>query len=79
MSNFHTVSVPFQTWGNRQVITRRAIEAQPWIAEFVAAFPKCFEADFLNDVMIFYPEGDAPCPNSLPPRCSANIAVNPTT
>jgi len=54
---FETVEVPFQTWGSHQVITDKQIAEQPWLAEFIKSYPKCFEYDHLKSVWFFYSRG----------------------
>jgi hypothetical protein len=55
-----SVEVPFMLWGNRQVLTRQQMENESWIKEFVNRFPRCFEWHPLVDIVVFYPDGDAP-------------------
>jgi hypothetical protein len=45
--------IPFQTWGNWQVLTEKQIKEMPWLLEFIKAFPNCFEYDFMNSIWVF--------------------------
>jgi hypothetical protein len=58
--NDYTVEIPFQTLGNRRVLTRQQVEEMPWLLDFIKRFPKCFEYAWPNDYFVFYPDGDAP-------------------
>lgn len=58
--NFISAEVPFFTIGNRQCLTAKQIVEDPYLADFVKSFPACFEQDHLRDIVIFYPDGDAP-------------------
>ncbi len=60
MPKFETVAVPFKMMGNRQVLTGLQMVQEPWLADFVKAFPACFEFAVDRDVAIYYPNGDAP-------------------
>jgi hypothetical protein len=63
MSKYISEAVPFEIWGNRQVLTRLRVAEMPWLLDFIKQFPACFEFDWLRDAWLFYPEGDAPsCP-----------------
>ena len=57
-----TVEVPFERFGNRQVLTRHILEECPWVVEFILQFPKCFEHDPFRCLWVFWPEGDSPFP-----------------
>lgn len=56
MNAYVNEAVPFKTWGNRQVLTRKQVVEMPWLKEFIAQFPKCFEYDFSMDLYVFDPE-----------------------
>ena len=60
MSAFENVSIPFVTMGNRQVLTGMQLVEHPWLREFVDRFPNCFAPDNYRDILVFYPDGDAP-------------------
>ena len=60
MSQFENVAIPFKMWGNRQILTGLQMVQYPWIADFVKRFPACFEQCTYRDIVIFYPDGDAP-------------------
>ena len=62
MTKFETVEVPFQTVGNRQVISTLQCVRDDWIMQFVEGFPSCFEYDPAADVYVYYPDGDSPVP-----------------
>lgn len=62
--SYETVEVPFQTWGNRQVLTAKQAVEQPWIRSFIERWPACFEYDARFDAWLFYPDGDAPPPRT---------------
>ena len=55
MSRACTVKVPFQTIGNRQVLTMQQLQEQPWLAEFVQRFQNCFRWDDIGNWMIYEP------------------------
>lgn len=60
MSEYQTAEIPFMKLGNRQVLTGLQMVEFPWLRDFVEQFPNCFEADPWMDLLIYYPEGDAP-------------------
>lgn len=55
-----TFEIPFITIGNRQCLTGIQMTEEPAIADFVNRFSKCFARSFRQDVVWFYPDGDAP-------------------
>lgn len=57
---FENAAVPFYAMGNKQVLFEEQLQNQPWLRDFVKAFPRCFEYDVHGYMWIFYPEGDAP-------------------
>jgi len=59
---FTTAEVPFITDGNRQILTGTQLVEEPWLADFVKAFPHCFEHEINRDYLVYYPDGDAPHP-----------------
>lgn len=56
---FETFAIPFETRGNRQVLTDMQLAEMPFLMDFISSFPRCFERDYLFQWWIFYPEGDA--------------------
>lgn len=60
MSKYETVAIPFSNICGRQCLTGMQLAQEPWLREFVDRFPHCFAAAPDMDIMIFYPEGDAP-------------------
>lgn len=72
MPKFETVDVPFHTFGNRQVLTGLQLVQEPWLKEFVDQFPHCFEAECNRDILIFYPDGDAPNGGMNGPATASN-------
>jgi hypothetical protein len=60
MSDYETIEIPFIELGNRQALTGLQLMELPWLRDFVDRFPNCFEAIPYMDVLIYYPEGDAP-------------------
>ena len=62
MSNYKTAAVPFVMHGNRQILTREQLENEPYLADFIASFPVCFEHDPMLCVFYFWPEGNSPAP-----------------
>lgn len=60
MTEFQTLEVPFETVGNRRVITDLAIAEMPWLIDFIKQFPLCFERSAVACYWIFYSDGDAP-------------------
>lgn len=60
MAQYENVAVPFKLLGNRQILTHQQLVQEPWIMDFVARFPTCFEYRMDTDILVFWPEGDAP-------------------
>lgn len=60
VAKFETAEIPFQTVGNRQCLTGLQLMQEPWLQDFVNRFPACFEYAVNMDVVLFYPDGDAP-------------------
>jgi hypothetical protein len=58
--SMESTEVPFLKWGNRQVLTAQQLVEMPWLADFVRRFPRCFGREPNMDVVVFYPDGDAP-------------------
>ena len=54
MPTFESVAIPFQVDGQgRRVITDFQIEREPWLLDFIQAFPHCFERSHLAQFYIF--------------------------
>ena len=47
--------VPFITLGNRQVLTDKQLVEMPWLKEFIARFPACFEYDLVQHMWVYAP------------------------
>jgi hypothetical protein len=47
-----TVEVPFQMLGNRQVLTEKQAVELPWVGQFIASFPACFEYDLIRNIWV---------------------------
>lgn len=58
--SYENVSIPFRAWGNRQVLYEEIIHEKPWLRDFIAVFPNCFEYDQSRNLWVFYPQGDKP-------------------
>jgi hypothetical protein len=52
-----TAEIPFITMDNHQVLTDRQLRDEPYLADFVERFPRCFERDDIRNIWIFYPGG----------------------
>lgn len=57
-----SAGVPFQVWGNYSVLTDIQLLEMPWLMDFIARFPNCFERDDMRSIHVFWPEGDSPAP-----------------
>lgn len=58
MTRATMVTVPFVLIGNKQALTDRQLLEQPWLRDFIARFPHCFErSDFVQCYYFFYREG----------------------
>jgi len=53
MSEFETVEVPFVQIGNRRGLTREQVEDNPWLLDFVRAFPASFEPAIDQDALLY--------------------------
>ena len=71
---YETVEVPFKLWGNRAVLTSLQVQEKPWLLEFMARFPNCFERSCVIDGWIYYPDGAADC---CPDDTAAKIDTRP--
>ena len=56
---FENVEIPFRNFGNRQVLTDWQIIRDPWIKDFIDAFPMCFEYEPWLGVWFYCPDGNA--------------------
>ena len=56
-SKFETVAVPFQTLGNKSILTGTQLFNEPYLLAFVKHFPDCFEHSLTGDYVVFYPDG----------------------
>jgi hypothetical protein len=54
---FESVEVPFVTVDNRLCLTDVQIANAPWLADFVRAFPGCFEHSDQLHLYWYYPRG----------------------
>lgn len=50
---YEDIPIPFMQIGNRRCLTELQRMELPYIAEFIAAFPQCFEFEPLRGVHIF--------------------------
>jgi len=55
--SYENLPVPFQTIGNVQCLTEKQLVEEPWLREFIARFPNCFERDLNREIYRFYPRG----------------------
>lgn len=52
---YQNVEVPFQMWGNRQVLTEQQLLELPWVKEFSETFAHCFKRDEMRQILIYNP------------------------
>lgn len=50
---YEDIAIPFKQVGNRRCLTELQRTELPFAAEFIAAFPHCFEFDPLRQIHIF--------------------------
>jgi len=54
------LSLPNVRVDGHQYLTAQQIAEHPEVKAFVERFPSCFAKHRLLDIVLFYPEGDAP-------------------
>ena len=54
---YENSAIPFKTWNNHQVLFEEQLQNEPWLRDFIEAFPHCFEYDQKLYLWIFYPYG----------------------
>jgi len=55
MARYVNEAIPFQTLGNRQVLTDLQICTMPWLEDFIGRFRHCFERDEARCLWIYAP------------------------
>ena len=55
MSKYVNRVVPFQIWGNKQVLGDKQLAESEWLCEFVEKFRHCFEYDPTIPGLVYNP------------------------